>query len=206
MTTLQRQLDSYLQGDRLPLLLAGPHHQQEAFRAVSSYANLVERGMVGYIEDVDMKSLAGMSESIMEQYFSAFDAHALVAFHKARASGLATTNLKKIAEAAARGQVQSLLIAEDRHVWGHIDKETGSVRVLEQRTDATADDLLDDIAEMILVKGGRVTVLPSVQMPERQAIGAVLRWSDSSYPLLNRQIEGAIARPPRRETRIEASA
>ncbi len=113
-------------------------------------------------------------------------------------------NLYKIAKAAARGQVQSLLIAADRNVWGHLNRETGLIQVLNQRTDATADDLLDDIAEMILLKGGLVTVLPDNEMPENQPIGAVFRWNDS-LPLLNRQMFG-IARPPRRQSRMELSA
>ncbi len=204
MLALHRLLERHFQNDRLPLLLAGPQRYQEAFRTNGSNVNLVGRGMVGHIEDIDTKALAGMSEGIMQQYFSALDNQVLVAFHKANASGLASTDLKEIADAAARGQVLSLLIAEDRNVWGHLDRKTGHVRVLDQRTDATADDLLDDIAELTLLKGGRVTVLPSAQMPEHKAIGAVLRWRDSSSPLLNGAALGAFARHPRRESRIVA--
>jgi hypothetical protein len=206
MVTLHRKLDPYLLNDRLPLLLAGAPHYQDAFRAKSTYVNLIDRSLVGPIDELDMHAIAALSEGIMEQYFSAFDAQALVSFHRSKASGLASTNLKAIAKAAARGQVQSLLIAADRNVWGQIDRDTGNVRILDQRTDATADDLLDDIAELTLLKGGRVTVLPTTQMPEGGTIGAVLRWCDGSFPLLKHQSTGSIARPPRPQSDIGVSA
>lgn len=205
METLNRQLESYLHGDRSPLLLAGPHHLQEAFRDSCSYQHLLERGMVGHIEDIDIKALGQLSTTIMEPYFAEIDMQALANFRKADAAGLGSTSLRQIAESAARGQVQSLLIAEDRQVWGHLDRENGTIRVVEHRSDATADDLLDDIAEIVLLKGGKVTVLPSSEMPSKQPIAAVMRWTDS-YPQLGRQAYKPMSRPPGRETRVEARA
>ncbi|MBC7533753.1 MAG: hypothetical protein H7318_19470 [Oligoflexus sp.] len=178
MMTLNRQLESYWQGESLPLLLAGPLHQQDAFRTACSHTNLMERGLIGHVDELDLNALEGLSTSLMEQYFSKFEAQAIVAFHKAKGSGFASTDLRQIAEAAARGQVQSLLIAEDRQIWGHFDRENGLVKILEQRNDATSDDLLDDIAELTMIKGGKITVLPSTQMPGNYPIVAVLRWID----------------------------
>ena len=206
MTTLNRQLESFWQGERLPLLLAGAHHQQEAFRARCSYMNLMERGLVGCVDDFDLTALAGLSTSFMEQHFSEFDDHAVVAFRKAESSGLVSTDLRQIAEAAARGQVQSLLIAEDRQVWGRFDRESGGVQILEQRSDATSDDLLDDIAELTILKGGKVTVLPTMQMPGNCRISAVLRWSDTPRAIPAQHTYRPVGRPPGREQITELGA
>ena len=123
MEQLNRQLESNWHGERFPLVLAGPHHQQQAFRDACSYMNLLERGISGYVDDLDTDALANLSLNTMEVYFEELDHRSVVAFRRAEASGLATTNLEEIAKAAARGQIQSLLVAEDRQVWGHLDKK-----------------------------------------------------------------------------------
>lgn len=194
MTTLNQQLQAYLHGQRSPLLLAGPHHWQEAFRNVCTYLNLLPRGMEGNVDSLDLHGLGNLSSMVMEPYFAEIDLQSLVAFQRAEASGLGSLNLRQIAEAAARGQVLSLLIADDRQIWGRLDRDSGEVRIVDQRVDAATDDLLDDIAELVLAKGGKVTVLPSSEMPSRQPIAAVLRWSDSYPRLGGRQILPAYRR------------
>jgi|GEM_PF-1169868 len=179
MEQLNRQLELRWYGERIPLLLAGPHQKQEAFRDTCNYMNLLERGISGSVDALDSDSLREMSLNIMERHFEELNNYAVVAFHKAKPSGLASTDLKEIALAASRGQIQSLLIAGDRHIWGHLDRESGEVQVLDQPVQTTADDLLDDLAELTISKGGAVTVLPTLRMPGHQAIAAVLRWSDT---------------------------
>ena len=179
MEKLYRQLGSNWLGERIPLLLAGPHHQQEAFRNSCSYIYRLERGIAGCIDDLDAEALINLSLKNMEHYFDELDNYSAVAFLKAEGSGLAITDLREIARAAARGQIHSLLVAEDRQVWGHLEKETGCIEILRQPGQTAADDLLDDIAELTINKGGAVTVLPSMRMPKNQQIAAVLRWSDA---------------------------
>jgi hypothetical protein len=141
--------------------------------------NLLQRGLSGNIDTMDQQSLFGMADNFMEQHFSEFDNLAVSNFRKARASGLTSTNLKQISRGAAHGQIQSLLVAEDRHLWGHLDRTSGNINLIDQKTDARFDDVLDDLAELTILKGGQVTVLPSIQMPEGASIAAVMRWSDT---------------------------
>lgn len=179
MEQLNRQLESNWHGERFPLVLAGAHHLQQLFREECSYMNLLERGIAGNVDELDADALTSLSLKTMEYYFEELDNRSVVAFRRAEASGLATTNLEEIAKAAARGQIQSLLVAEDRQVWGHLDRETGSIKVLDQPGHITADDLLDDLAELSLNKGGAVTVLPTIRMPRNLLIAAVLRWNET---------------------------
>lgn len=179
MEELNRRLEIHLQSERLPLLLAGAHHQQAAFRNACQYINLMERSVEGNVEHLDVDTLTHLSLNIMEYYFSELDNRSVAAFLKAEASGLTITNLDEIAKAAARGQIQSLLVADDRQIWGHLDRDTGAIQVVEQRHQSATDDLLDDIAELTINKGGGVTILPSIAMPRNKLIAAVLRWSDT---------------------------
>jgi hypothetical protein len=178
MEFVNRQLESHWRGERAPMIIAGPRHHQEAFRESCIYMNLLETGIDGYVEELDAEALSNLSLSLMEGYFSRLDDQFVIAFRKAEASGLTTTDIHQIARAAARGQIQNLLIAEDRQIWGHLDRDTGSIEVVSQRTQATTDDLLDDLAELTINKGGGVTILSTFRMPGNQPIAAVLRWND----------------------------
>jgi tetratricopeptide (TPR) repeat protein len=178
MNLLNQQLALRCQGERIPLVLGGADQYQEAFRNVCSYVYLLEQGIAGDIEYMDEKGLTALSNHVIEQYYSEIDDSAIAMFQKAEATGLASSDLVEIAQAAARGQVQTLLIAEDRHIWGYLDREFGTVEVLRHKHDATSDDLLDDIAELTILKGGKVRVLSSDQMPHGQPIAAILRWQD----------------------------
>ncbi len=184
MHNLNRHFEGFWNDDPLPILLAGPKRMQEAFRSSCSHAQLVEQGLAVPCEDSDVQTLVNEGADMMEKYFAEMDARSIIAFRVAEASGLASTSLEDIALAVSRGQVASLLIAEDRHLWGNLDRETGHVQVLKSRRDAASDDLLDDIAELTLLKGGKVTVLPSFQMPNRHLIAAIFRWVDTP-PLIS---------------------
>ena len=193
MEQLNRQIAGSLLRERIPLILAGSYHQQEAFRKSCSYLNLLDRGVVRNVDDLSVEALTNLSLETMVYHFDELDNRSVVAFHRAEASGLASTDLVEIARAAARGQVQSLLVAEDQQVWGKLDRKTGEIRVLEQPSHTTADDLLDDLAELTINKGGGVTVLPSLKMPGNRLICAVLRWSETplAMPLTHIAMRGS---------------
>jgi len=178
MELVNRHLESYWLNERAPMIIAGTSQLQDAFRQACTYASLIETGIDGNIDDLDSESLTNLSLGLMQNYFSKIDDQTVVAFRKAEAAGFTTIDIHEIARAAARGQIQSVLVAEDRQIWGHLDRETGAIEVLSQRTRATTDDLLDDLAELTLNKGGGVTVLSTFRMPGNHPIAAVLRWND----------------------------
>ncbi|MCX6116331.1 MAG: hypothetical protein NT027_02220 [Proteobacteria bacterium] len=180
MASLNRQLSATLKGERLPLLVAGAHQKQELFREYCSYEYLVDRGLTGEIEYLDQTELSNMAGQLIEQHYIELEQRTVSMFCKAEAAGLASTDLYEIAKAVVQGQVQGLIVAEDRQMWGHLDRLTGSVEVVEQESELAADDLLDDIAELTILKGGKVTVLPSMQMPRNKLIAAVFRWGNAS--------------------------
>ena len=179
MELLNRQIETHWLNERLPLLIAGSHQHQTLFRKACSYIHLLDRGLLGHMDSLGQQNLMGWANKFMEQHFAQIDELAVASFRRAKSSGLTSTNLVEISQAAAQGRIQSLLIAEDQHLWGLLDRTNGNVHLMEQKTDARSDDILDDLAELTLLKGGQVTVLPSVQMPAGSPIAAILRWSHS---------------------------
>jgi ribosome assembly protein YihI (activator of Der GTPase) len=68
-----------------------------------------------------------------------------------------------------------LLVDSERQVLGKTDLQSGqNIKMLEN--DTQTDDLLDDIAERVLMAGGKVFVLSSDRVPGTSGVAAVYRY------------------------------
>jgi len=72
--------------------------------------------------------------------------------------------------------VQCLLVAEEESVWGLLDRKTGSIQIHQRQMDADDADVLDDVAEESLRRGGEVYVVPRASMPGSGPIAALFRF------------------------------
>jgi hypothetical protein len=62
-----------------------------------------------------------------------------------------------------------------RHIPGHINPATGEIEFV-QAMDPEIDDLLDDLAEVVLQHGGEVVVVPAERMPAQTGVAAIYRY------------------------------
>ena len=75
---------------------------------------------------------------------------------------------------AIKGKIKVLAIAEDRNLWGRINMFEGKVNLSREGASQFNDDLLDDLAEVVLSRGGRVLSLKQVEMPTKSPLFAIL--------------------------------
>ncbi|MCX6117363.1 MAG: hypothetical protein NT027_07475 [Proteobacteria bacterium] len=169
-----QRFESFWQYENVPLLLVGPKNQQDAFRAFCHYRYLSKVGIEKNVDLMRNEDIGYMANKVMESFFARAESQSLFAFYDAERSGLTTTCITEIAKSAASARVQYLFIAEDKQVWGHLEKDSGQIEILDEGSDSAADDLLDDIAELTVSNGGHVIVLPSSIMPKNQPIAAIL--------------------------------
>ena len=66
------------------------------------------------------------------------------------------------------------MIEAERIINGKINRETGEINVLEGEN--LVDDLLDEIAEIVLKNKGKVVVFPKEKMPTEKGIAAIYRF------------------------------
>lgn len=194
ITRLSHRIESHLSGETIPLLIAGSDQLQKGFRDLCNYQHLLAGTFKSKLDTLDQNSLIGLASHFMEQHFSQGDELAVINFRKAKSFGHASTHLKTISLAAVNGQIKSLLVAEDRHLWGYLDRFSGRLQLIKQKTEARSDDILDDLAELTLLKGGAVTVLPSLQMPDGAPIAAILSCDNSSEAIPTHQIQRPYSR------------
>jgi hypothetical protein len=84
--------------------------------------------------------------------------------------------LAEVAVAATRGRVSDLFICRESHLWGVLDRSTGRIDLRDSQTDSRDDDVLDDIAQEVILRGGRVYTIAPSMMPAHSPVAALYRW------------------------------
>lgn len=95
-------------------------------------------------------------------------------FRLAEEDNRARKNIFQISRAVVRGQVRKLVISEDLSIFGKIDKESGGLALHPFALDHEDDDILDDLAQMVLNQGGEVIVASKEKIPNGRPILAIV--------------------------------
>lgn len=75
-----------------------------------------------------------------------------------------------------RGRVHRLFLQRDRLLFGSLDPETGAVLLHGRQEGSSDDDVLDDVAEAVIARGGEVLEVDAGRMPNGSAAAALFRW------------------------------
>jgi hypothetical protein len=101
---------------------------------------------------------------------------ALHRFHSMRGRGdaRAASGIEDVVRAAHRGQVDTLLLAEDSFVWGRYDESVDQV-ITDPALAASGQDLLDTAAAQTLQNGGHIHLFAGDTLSD-ELVGAILRY------------------------------
>jgi hypothetical protein len=162
-------LEGHSRPSGLPLLIAALPEYHKLFREVSQNPHVMAEGL-----EVDPRQLSAAElndrawKVVLPQYVARLAA-LVERFETARAHGKGTGDVAEAGRAAVEGRVRTLLVDADQVVPGRLHTDTGRSELTEP---SGVDDLLDDIGEQVLKKGGEVVVVPSEQMPTKTGIAA----------------------------------
>lgn len=159
----------------LPLLLAALPEHHGIFRQISKNPFLVDEGIKIHPDALPLDELRERAWQIVEPQYQERLAKLADEFALAKSKGLGLDELQKVAEAAATGRIETLLIEADRKIAGRLDAATGRIQK-DDLSDPKLDDLLDGLGELVTSKGGKVVVVPSVQMPTKTGAAATCRY------------------------------
>lgn len=173
---IDRALVDFLRDETSPLVLAGVAYYHPIYHEVSRYPHLLAEGVVGNVDHDPVEVLRTKAWPLVAGVFAEEVQAKLREYHDRAPRRRADAQLENVSRAAAHGRVRDLFVAEDRHLWGRLDRETGEVSVHESQLGAEDADLLDDLGEMVLRCGGDVWVLPPDLMPGGAAVAAIFRY------------------------------
>jgi hypothetical protein len=174
-----RAVDSVLRDILDPnavLLVAGAPHVVALFRETCGHRGLAEEAVEGAFDEAGAEELHARALPAARRALAARDQAVVDDFRRQLDRSQAADVLTRVAEASVAGRVRRLLVADGRPLFGRVDRTTGEVTLHAGQTGPQDDDVLDDLAEIVLARGGEVLVLAPERMPDEAAAVATFRW------------------------------
>jgi hypothetical protein len=160
---------------KMPVILITLTEHHTLFKQSSNNPFLLEVGINKSIDSMDMKEIQSEAWKIIETIKSKNMPDITETFTNAEADALGSSDLESVAKAAIESRIDTLYIEEDKSIPGKIDKETGKV-IFSSTKSLDHGDILDDLADIVLSGGGKVTVLSNEEMPSKTGVAAIYRY------------------------------
>ncbi len=169
-------LEQHSKPSGLPLILAALPEHHHVFHKVSRNPYLMEKSIDVHPDALpSVDHLRQRAWQVIEPQYLARLAALVEEFAAAKAKGLADDDPAKVAKAVTAGRVGKLLVEAGRVLPGRIQPATGDIE-FGDLTNPEMDDVLDDLAEMALKKGGQVVIVPGERMPTATGVAAIYRY------------------------------
>jgi hypothetical protein len=170
-----RKVERYLNGQTVPLVLAAVEYEQAFYREASTYAHVLEDGILGNPDGLDEGQIHRAAWEIVEPHFAQARRRSLQHFADLSNTGKTSDRLEEILPAAYQGRVRTLYLEIQAHLWGRFDPE-GPSFALHDRPTGDNVDLLDLATLYVLQNRGMLYALPRDQMPTPSNIAALFRY------------------------------
>ncbi|MGE0758345.1 MAG: hypothetical protein AB7F89_11645 [Pirellulaceae bacterium] len=168
----EAMIQRYSRPSQLPLVLVALPENQAMFRSVSGNPFLLEEGVAADPLAFSPREMLEHAWPLFEQRHQQQLDNLRERFGTARSHQRGDDDLEQVATAAAMSRVDTLLLEEGRNEFGRFDAVDGRV----VRDPTATDDLYDELAELVLRRGGKVLVLTSDQMPTASGLAAIYRF------------------------------
>jgi hypothetical protein len=170
-------LTEFLQGDRVPLVLAGVEYLLPIYKEANTYPNLIDTVIKGNPDLLRMDELHKSAWDILGPHFQAAQEEAVAHYQQltGQASERVADTLEKIVPAAYDGRVETLFITAGVQQWGVFNPVTNEIEIHDP-IEYGDEPLLDMAAVQTYLKGGIVYAVESEKAPGGTSAAAVLRY------------------------------
>lgn len=170
-------LTEFLQGDQVPLVLAGVEYLLPIYKEANTYPNLIDMVIKGNPELLSADELHKSAWDIIRPLFQAAQEEAVAHYQQlaGQASERVADTLEKIVPAAYQGRVETLFVAAGVQQWGVYNPVTDEIELHDQ-IESGDEPLLDLAAVQTYLKGGIVYAVVPEKVPGGTSAAAVLRY------------------------------
>jgi hypothetical protein len=173
---VDKALWEVLRDETAPLVVASIEKTLSLYRSISRYPHVLDDGIHGSLTNAKLEDQHHKAWPLVQAWQSSREQEILERYGNSISSGKAVDSLAKIARFALGGRVRELLVDRDAHKWGSVDRTTGEIQLHEKQTGAHDDDVIDDVAEDVILRGGAVYAFERAKMPTSSPVAAILRW------------------------------
>lgn len=168
-------LKEVLAGQTVPLVLAGLDHLVAAYRAVNAYPNVIEAAVEHNSDQLSTEELHRKAWPLIEARLRSDRERVIDRFKELNGTGLVSSDLAIVAEAAAAGRVETLFVKADPWCWErvvHDDSPVVELGVDERFADC---ELIDAAAVATLNTNGRIFATSETVASDSE-VAAILRY------------------------------
>jgi len=153
------EINKTLAAYKLPIILAGVRDHLGHMRKYLDHSMILTESIVGNVERLKRDDIRQKCFEILTPYYYQKEEIAIAELDLAVKKNHAITFIEDIAISAVYGKIRKLFVMENKQLWGSLNKSTGEILISPRQTNSHDDDLLDDISQIVLNKGGEVIVL-----------------------------------------------
>jgi hypothetical protein len=149
------------------------------FASVSRYTHRLHEGVQGNFNNTPLPELHAKAWPVVQHHIAEREDEVLEHYGNSIKRRRSTDEVHSVGAAAGQGRVRELIVQRDAHLWGRMDPSTGDVQLhqdVSAQKDAHDDDVIDDISEAVILRGGSVWSFEKGRMPTKSPLAAVLRW------------------------------
>lgn len=158
-----------------PVVLVAQPHNQSIYRKVSRLPSLISGGIPCEAKTLSPMDIGKRAWPLVESWAHDRLRILLEACHRAKSRGRGSDELRDVARKAVQGRVKLLLLGTTAPVWGRLDRTTGEIEVAEGGPGAV--DILDELAELVLSRGGDVRIWEGRPFPVPTGLAAVYSYT-----------------------------
>jgi hypothetical protein len=178
---IDKALWEMLRDETAPLVVAATEEHHPMYASASRYPHLLHDGVQGNFNNTPLPELHAKAWPIVQRHLMQREDEVLEHYGDSIKRHRSTDEVHSVSAAAVQGRVRELLVLRDAHLWGRMDPATGEVALHPgdrsgKQQDAHDDDVIDDIAEAVILRGGSVYSFEKNRMPTKSPLAAVLRW------------------------------
>lgn len=173
---VDRALRDVLRDESAPILLAGPDRLTHQLRALVPIDGYGPAEALGNVAHETLSELHARGWPVAQRILEEKEARVAERWNNLVGRGRALDELATIARVAVQGRVRDLMVAADAVAWGRMDPVSGAVELHDRGRVGHEDDLYDEVAEAVLLRGGEVHTLQRSRMPSASPVAATLRW------------------------------
>lgn len=156
------------------LFLAGEKNLLDGLKRKLRYSNTVKTPVSLAFTQDNTGDICQLIRKILKDESRKQLEKSLLEFRFAEEGNRARKNIFQISKAVVRGQVRKLIVTDELSIFGKIDKKSGGLAIHPFDLDHEDDDILDDLAQMVLSQGGEVVIASRDEIPKGRPILAIL--------------------------------
>lgn len=168
---LDAPLRAALAADDAPLVLAAVQYYHPLFADATHLGDrLADEGIEANVDVWDVTRLAAEARPILDKQVRARAQAWIDRWDKAYGGGKGEPDAAAAARLAVASRVRVLLLERGAQLPGVVDRDTGEIAEGPETADA-----LDDLAEIVVAKGGEVFIVDDGALPTGTGLAAILR-------------------------------